>query len=224
MTSNPFFEAWTTPFAAPPFDRIRPEHFRPAYDKAISEHAGEIAAIADNGAEPTFENTILALEKSGRLLAKVEAVFANLAASHTNDQIQEIERAMAPLLAKHWNDIHLNEKLFQRIDRLNENVKSLALDAESRRVLERYHLDFVRAGAKLKDGARARFAAIVEELATLGTAFGQNVLADEQDFLLPLTDGDLAGVPEFAREAAAETAKERGVDAPFAAKIGRAHV
>ena len=224
MTSNPFFEAWTTPFAAPPFDRIRPEHFRPAYDKAISEHAGEIAAIADNGAEPTFENTILALEKSGRLLAKVEAVFANLAASHTNDQIQEIERAMAPLLAKHWNDIHLNEKLFQRIDRLNENVKSLALDAESRRVLERYHLDFVRAGAKLKDGARARFAAIVEELATLGTAFGQNVLADEQDFLLPLTDGDLAGVPEFAREAAAETAKERGVDAPFAATTSRSSV
>lgn len=224
MTSNPFFEAWTTPFAAPPFDRIRPEHFRPAYDKAISEHAGEIAAIADNGAEPTFENTILALEKSGRLLAKVEAVFGNLAASHTNDQIQEIERAMAPLLAKHWNDIHLNERLFQRIDRLNENVKSLALDAESRRVLERYHLDFVRAGAKLKDGARARFAGIVEELATLGTAFGQNVLADEQDFLLPLTESELAGVPEFAREAAAETAKERGLDAPFAVTTSRSSV
>jgi len=224
MITNPFFEAWTTPFAAPPFDRIKPEHFRPAYAKAIAEHAAEIAAIANDAAEPSFENTILALEKSGRLLTKVEAVFGNLAGSHTNDQLQDIEREMAPVLAKHWNDIHLNERLFKRIDTLNDRVESLALDAESRRVLERYHLDFVRAGAKLKDSARARFAAIIEELATLGTAFGQNVLADEQDFLLPLNESDLAGVPEFAREAAAETAKERGLDAPFAATTSRSSV
>jgi peptidyl-dipeptidase Dcp len=224
MTDNPFFEAWNTPFATPPFDRIAPEHFRPAYAKAISEHAVEIAAIAADRSEPTFENTILALEKSGRLLTKVEAVFGNLAASHTNDAIQEIEREMAPVLAKHWNDIYLNEKLFRRIDALSSKVASLALDAESRRVLERYHLDFVRAGAKLKDGARARFAAIVEELATLGTSFGQNVLADEQDFILPLKESDLAGVPEFAREAAAETAKERGVAAPFAVTTSRSSV
>ncbi|HLJ51894.1 MAG TPA: hypothetical protein VKT24_00835, partial [Rhizomicrobium sp.] len=89
MTPNPFFETWTTPFAAPPFDRIKPEHFRPAYARAIGEHAGEIAAIAADKSEPTFENTILALEKSGRLLTKVEAVFSNLAASHTNDSIQD---------------------------------------------------------------------------------------------------------------------------------------
>jgi peptidyl-dipeptidase Dcp len=221
MTANPFFETWTAPFAAPPFDKIRPEHFRPAYDRAISEHAAEIAAITDDAARPTFENTIMALEKSGRLLAKVEAVFGNLASSHTNDAIQDIELEMAPVLAKHWNAIYLDEKLFRRIDALNERVESLALDAESRRVLERYHLDFVRAGAKLEAGARARFAAIIEELATLGTEFGQNVLADEQNFLLPLGEGDLAGVPQFAREAAAELAKERGIDAPFAATTAR---
>src|SRR5690348_3083707 len=132
MITNPFFEAWTTPFAAPPFDRIKPEHFRPAYAKAIAEHAAEIAAIANDAAEPSFENTILALEKSGRLLTKVEAVFGNLAGSHTNDQLQDIEREMAPVLAKHWNDIHLNERLFKRIDTLNDRVESLALDAESR--------------------------------------------------------------------------------------------
>ncbi|MGZ5934531.1 MAG: M3 family metallopeptidase [Rhizomicrobium sp.] len=224
MASNPFFEDWTTPFAAPPFDRIKPEHFRPAYDRALPEHASEIATIAENTAPPTFENTILALENSGRLLSKIEAVFHNLASSHTNDAIQEIERDVAPILAKHWNDIYLNAKLFKRIDALQSQAASLKLDDESLRVLERYHLDFVRAGAKLEGAARDRFAAIIEELATLGTAFGQNVLADEQAFVLPLQESDLAGVPEFAREAAAETAKDRGIDAPYAVTTSRSSV
>jgi peptidyl-dipeptidase Dcp len=224
MTSNPFFEAWTTPFEAPPFDQIRPEHFRPAYDRAILEHAREIAAIADDAAAPTFENTIVALEKSGRLLTKVELVFSNLSSSHTNDEIQAIERDMAPILAKHWNDIHLNANLFARIDTLQSKATAPKLDAQSRRVLERYHLDFVRAGAKLQGQTRTRLAAIIEELATLGTAFGQNVLADEQAFVLPLTESDLAGVPDFAREAAAETAKERGLSAPYAVTTARSSV
>jgi peptidyl-dipeptidase Dcp len=224
MTSNPFFEAWTTPFEAPPFDQIRPEHFHPAYDRALLEHAREIAAIADDAAAPTFENTIVALEKSGRLLTKVELVFSNLSSSHTNDEIQAIERDMAPVLAKHWNDIHLNAKLFARIDTLQSKAAALNLDAQSRRVLERYHLDFVRAGAKLQGQTRTRLAAIIEELATLGTAFGQNVLADEQAFVLPLAESDLAGVPDFAREAAAETAKERGLSAPYAVTTARSSV
>jgi peptidyl-dipeptidase Dcp len=224
MASNPFFEDWTTPFAAPPFDRIKPEHFRPAYDRALPEHASEIATIAENAAPPTFENTILALENSGRLLSKIEAVFHNLASSHTNDAIQEIERDIAPILAKHWNDIYLNAKLFKRIDALQSQATSLKLDDESLRVLERYHLDFVRAGAKLEGAARDRFAAIIEELATLGTAFGQNVLADEQAFVLPLQESDLSGVPEFAREAASETAKDRGIDAPYAVTTSRSSV
>ena len=224
MASNPFFEDWTTPFAAPPFDRIKPEHFRPAYDRALPEHASEIATIAGNAAPPAFENTILALENSGRLLSKIEAVFHNLASSHTNDAIQEIERDIAPILAKHWNDIYLNARLFKRIDALQSQAASLKLDDESLRVLERYHLDFVRAGAKLEGAARERFAAIIEELATLGTAFGQNVLADEQAFVLPLQESDLAGVPQFAREAAAETAKDRGLDAPYAVTTARSSV
>src|SRR5664279_5257155 len=124
----------------------------------------EIAAISDNADAPTFENTILALENSGRLLSKVEAVFHNLASSHTNDAIQEIERDMSPVLAKHWNDIYLNARLFKRIDALQN--QPLQRDDGSRRVLERYHLDFVRSGAKLEGAARQRYAAIIEELAT----------------------------------------------------------
>ncbi len=224
MSSNPFFEDWTTPFGAPPFDRIAPEHFMPAYDKALPAHAAEIAAIANNPAAPTFENTILALEDSGRLLNRIESVFHNLASSHTNDAIQKIERDMAPVMAKHWNDIYMNAALFRRIDALKQDEAALALDAEQLRVLERYHLDFVRAGAKLKGAAKARLAAIVEELASLGTDFGQNVLADEQAYVLPLSESDLAGVPDFAREAAAETAKERGLDAAYAVTTSRSSV
>ncbi len=224
MSSNPFFQEWTTPFGAPPFERIAPEHFRPAYARATAEHAREITAIANASAAPSFANTIVALEDSGRLLSKVEAVFSNLAASHTNDALQQIERDMAPILAKHWNEIYLNAQLFRRIDALQNERANLKLDAESLRVLERYHLDFVRAGAKLEGGARQRFAAIIEELATLGTNFGQNVLADEQEFILPLQESDLAGVPDFAREAAAEIAKERGLDAPYAVTTSRSSV
>ncbi|HEY0106591.1 MAG TPA: M3 family metallopeptidase [Rhizomicrobium sp.] len=221
MTDNPFFEPWTAPFGAPPFDRIRPEHFRPAYDRALAEHAAQIAAIADNAAAPSFDNTIAALEDSGQLLRRVDAVFHNLAASHTSEAIQRIERELAPVQAKHWNDIHLNAPLFARIDALAERRASLDLDAEALRVLERYHLDFVRAGARLEGAARARLAAIVEELASLGTAFGQNVLADEQSFVLPLNEADMAGVPAFAREAAAEIATEHGIGAPYAATTSR---
>ncbi|MEJ0027252.1 MAG: M3 family metallopeptidase [Rhizomicrobium sp.] len=224
MTSNPFFEPWTAPFEAPPFDRIEPGHFPPAYDRALAEHAAEIAGIAGGRAEPSFANTIEALENSGQLLRKVEAVFGNLAASHTNDALQEIERDMAPVLAKHWNDVYLDAVLFARIDALHAGRGTLGLDAEALRVLERYHLDFVRAGAKLKGKDRQRLAAIVEELAGLGTSFGQNVLADEQAFVLPLQEADMAGVPDFAREAAAETAKERGLGAPYAVTTSRSSV
>jgi peptidyl-dipeptidase Dcp len=222
--SNPFFETWDTPFGAPPFDRIRPEHFKPAYDRAIADHAAEIAVIAVDSAVPSFANTIVALEDSGRLLSKVEAVFHNLASSHTNDAIEAIERDMAPVMARHWNEIYMNAALFKRIDALQQNRAALGLDAEQVRVLERYHLDFVRAGAKVEGAAKQRLAAIIERLASLGTEFGQNVLADEQAYILPLQEADLAGVPDFAREAAAETAKERGVDAPYAVTTSRSSV
>jgi peptidyl-dipeptidase Dcp len=219
--TNPFFETWDTPFGAPPFDRIEPEHFAPAFERALSDHRAEIAAIADEAEPPSFDNTIVALEDSGRLLARVELVFSNLTASHTNEALQGIEREMAPLLARHWNAIYLNAKLFKRIDTLFAQRGSRELDAESLRVLERHHLDFVRAGAKLEGGARNRLADIGERLATLGTGFAQNVLADEQEFVLPLGEDEVDGLPDYARDAAAETARERGLDAPYAFTTGR---
>ncbi|HWD29239.1 MAG TPA: M3 family metallopeptidase [Rhizomicrobium sp.] len=223
--TNPFFEPWNTPFGAPPFDRIKPEHFRPAYDRALAEHASEIAAIAGDPAAPGFENTIVALEDSGQLLRKVEAVFWNLAGSHTDDALQEIERDISPVLAKHWNAVYLDAALFARIDALmGTGPKEKKSSGEEQRVLERYHLDFVRAGAKLAGANKDRLAAIVEELASLGTGFGQNVLADEQGFVLPLRDADLAGVPDFAKDAAAQTAKERGLDAAYAVTTSRSSV
>ena len=221
MSNNPFFEIWNTPFGAPPFAKIRAEHFLPAYERAFAEHAQEIAAIAASGEAPSFENTIVALEKSGRALSRIDLVFGNLAGSNTNDELQAIERDLAPLHAHHWNAIFLNADLFRRIDDLFVRRETLGLDAEGLRVLERYHLDFVRAGAKLEGASRKRYAQIGERLAELGTAFGQNVLADEQEFLLPLGEGDLDGLPDFVRAAAGDLAKERKAAAPYAITTSR---
>ena len=222
--SNPFFEAWTTPFAAPPLDRIKPEHFRPAYDRALAEHAAEVAAIAADPAPPSFDNVIVALETSGRLLTRVEGVFHNLASSATNQALQAIELEMAPRLAAHWSAITLNATLFARIDRLYQRRDGLGLDAESLRVLERYHLDFVRAGAQLKGERRDRYAVIAQRMAALGTQFSQNVLGDEEDYVLGLSDRQMGGVPGSVRDAAAALAKERGIDAPFAVSLSRSSV
>ena len=221
---NPFFEAWTAPFGAPPLDCIRSEHFAPAYDRALAEHDAEIGAIAGNTALPDFSNTIAVLEDSGRLLARVDAVFSNLASSNTNDALQEIEREMAPRLAAHWSALYLNATLFARIDAVHAARVDLGLDAQSLKVLERYHLDFVRAGAKLAPAARSRLDEITQRLATLGTQFSQNVLGDEQDFVLSLREDQLAGLPQFARDAAAATARERSLDAPYAVTLSRSSV
>jgi hypothetical protein len=156
---NPFLEAWTTPFEAPPFDRIEPEHFRPAFEAGMSEQNAEIAAIAGSPEEPTFANTLEALERSGRTLRRVGAVFFNLAGAHTSDAIQAVEREMAPLLTRHRNGIFMNEALFARVSRLHEARDRLGLSPEQARVLERYHTIFTRAGAGLgprRQGAARR--------------------------------------------------------------------
>ena len=221
---NPLLSPWTTAFGAPPLSAVRSEHFAPAYEKALSDHVIEIAAIAGDPAPASFDNTVLALEKSGALLTRVELVFSNLAASDTNDALQAIELEMAPRLARHWNAVYLNAALFARLDAVFQARTKLGLAPEALRVLERYHLDFVRAGARLTDAARARFAAIGEELATLATQFSQNVLADEQAWILPLAQDQLAGLPEGLRAAAATTAQERGADSSHAVTLSRSDV
>jgi peptidyl-dipeptidase Dcp len=222
---NPLLQPWTAPFEAPPFTALRPQHYRPAFDAALAEHRTEIDAIAGDSAAPTFENTIAALELSGQTLRKVSAVFFNLCGTDGNAETEAIEREVAPVLARHRSAILLNEALFRRVDDLHRRRDALGLDAEQRRVLERHHLVFRRAGAALAAPARRRLAEIVERLATLGTAFSQAVLADEKAYLLVLDgEDDLAGLPAFLRAAARQTAEERGHSGKHAITLSRSSI
>jgi peptidyl-dipeptidase Dcp len=222
---NLLLAEWRGPFGVPAFDRIKPEHFRPALARAFAAHAAEVAAITGNADAPTFANTIDALESSGEALARTVDLFHLLAGAHTNDAILAIERELAPLKAKHWDRILMDEALFSRIDGLYRMRERLALSAEQRRVLERYHVKFTRAGAALDAAAKARLADINERLATLGTTFSQNVLADEQSYTLVLDgEDDLAGLPDFVRAAARAAAAERGLAGKHALTTSRSSV
>lgn len=215
--TNPLLQIWQTPFGMPPFESIQASHFAEAFDKALLQHQAEIAAISNNGEPPTFENTLIALEASGDLLNQTSNVFFNLSASHSSPDIQSLERNLAPKLAAHSAALYLNAALFQRIDALNQTKHQLLLDAESIRLIERYHLDFVRAGAKLQAKDRESFAQNSEKLASLFTQFSQNVLADESSYCLTLTkDVELQGLPSFVRQSAQKLAKDRGLTEPNA--------
>jgi peptidyl-dipeptidase Dcp len=221
MTENPFFEVWTTPFGLPPFDRIRPEHFAPAFDRGMAEQNAEIAAITGAAAAPSFANTIEALERSGRLLDRVSRVFFNLDSSNTNDALEAIARDYAPRRAQHRMRIALDEGLFTRIADLYARRETLGLAEDQMRLLERHHLRLVRSGALLGSEQKARMAALTERLAVLHTLFGQNVLHDERDWQLVLDEPDLAGLPDFARIAAARAAEERGIGGCWVVTLAR---
>src|SRR5579883_1412262 len=224
MAANPFFEDWDTPFGLPPFDRIEAAHFAPAFDRAMAEHKAEIAAIAGAAAPPSFANTVEALERSGRRLDRVSHVFHNLNASATSDALDAIARDYAPKLAAHHSAIMLDAALFARLDAIYRERHRLGLDPDQIRLIERHHLRFVRAGALLGPADKARMAEITARMATLHTQFGQNVLHDEDEWHLALDAGDLDGLPDFAREAAAAAAKERGLDGKYAITLARASV
>src|SRR6516165_1297789 len=222
---NPLLAQWRGPFGVPAYDRIEPAHFRPAFARAFATHAAEVAAIAGNAQAPTFANTIDALEASGEALTRAVDLFYLLAGAHTNDAILAFERELAPLKAKHWDRILMDAALFGRIDGLYRMRDRLALSAEQRRVLERYHVKFTRAGAALDAAAKARLADVNARLATLGTAFSQNVLADEQSYALVLDgEDDLAGLPDFVRAAARAAAEERGLAGKHAVTTSRSSV
>ncbi|MFL9826214.1 M3 family metallopeptidase [Rhodoplanes sp. SY1] len=220
--SNPFDTAWTTPFETPPFETIRPEHFEPAFDAALAAHRAEIEAVATDPASPTFANTIAALERSGRALSKVSAVFHVLAGAHTNDALLKLERSLSPRLAAHANAIRTDGRLWARIVALGDGT---GLAPEDARVLERYRITFRRSGAGLDAAAKARLAEITTRLATLGTTFSQNVLADEQSFVMVLdSEADLAGLSASAREEAKAAAAERGHPGKYAITLARSSV
>ena len=223
-SKNPLLAPWTGSFALPPFAGVKPEHFRSAFDRALAAHRSEIDAITAHKAPANFDNTIVVLEKSGRELERVSSVFFVLAGAHTSDEIEAIERDISPLLARHSNALYLDRALFSRIAALYVARDSLGLDQEQARVLERYHTRFVRAGAALEKPAQDRLAAINERLASLGTQFAQNVLADEKSFAMVLEEADLAGLPDFARAAARAAAEERGHAGKYVITLARSSV
>jgi peptidyl-dipeptidase Dcp len=225
LQDNPLLRIWTAPFGAPPFADIRPEHFRPAFDAGMAEQRAEIDAIAGGAAEPDFTNTIAALERSGLDLDRVASVFFTLAGADSNDGLEAIERDIAPVLARHQNEISLNAALFRRIESAWERRDRLGLHAEQKRVLDRYHTIFVRAGARLDAEGKKRLAAINERLAMLGTLFSQNLLADEKAYMLVLEgEDDLAGLPEWLRAAAAQAGVDRGLAAKHVITLSRSSI
>jgi peptidyl-dipeptidase Dcp len=222
MSSNPLLATWATPYGLPPFALVHADHFLPAFTVALGEHRSEIDALADATEAPTFANTLVPFDRSGRKLSRVRELFFNLAAAETSPELQKVELQIAPKLAEHNSAIYMNAALFARINALHARADSLGLSAEQRRLLDRVHLDFVRAGANLAAASKARYAQVVAKLAELTTQFSQNVLADEASYQLLLkTEADLAGLPAFLRDAAKEAAVARGVEGAHVITLSR---
>ncbi len=212
---NPFFAGeYNTPFEVPPFDEIDNEHFLPAIEEGIQRHKAEIEAIVNNPEEPTFENTIVAYDKAGEMLSRVNSVFGGLRSAETNPRMQEIARETTPMLSAHSNSIRMNMDLFERIEAIYEQREEMDLDQEQMRVVEMYYRDFERSGAALSDADRERLGEINERTSMISLQLGENVLAETNAFQLKLeTEEDLAGLPESVRSSAADAAESAGVDA-----------
>ena len=214
--TNPFAKASTLPFNYPPFDQIKNEDYKPAFEEGMRQQMVEIEAIANNPKAATFDNTIIAMEKSGQLLNRVSSIFGNLSGANTNDTFEALDRELSPKLAAHSDAIRLNAKLYARIKSLYDKRDKLHLDAESKYLLERYHTDFVRAGAKLSPADKEKLKAYNSELAKLSTTFSQNVLKEANASALVVDSREeLAGMSDKAIDAAAAKAKEKGLDGKF---------
>jgi len=221
---NPLLTAWQTPFETPPFADIWPEDFLPAFEQAFFDHAAEIAAITHDPSEPDFSNTVTALERSGKLLARVSAVFHDLVSAHSSPALLEIDKEVSLRMARHWNPIMMNAVLFGRIALLYHNRASLKLTGEQMRLLERTYTRFHRAGAGLEETAKARMAEINERLAHLGTSFSHHLLGDEQEWLMELGEGDRDGLSESFLAAARTAAEERGMAGKAIVTLSRSSV
>jgi len=225
MTEAPIDPAlvdWSGPGGLPRFDLVRDEAFAAGFDAALAAHEAEIDAIAGNPEAPTFENTVVALEVAGDALSRVSALFWSRAGANTNDTIQALEREIAPKMSRHYSKIGTNAALFARIDALWQGRAALNLSLEQTRVLERHWKGFVKSGAKLEKPEQERLSAINETLAGLGAKFGQNVLADEKNWVLFLDEGEaLDGLPDFLKDAMAAAARERGHDGRYAVTLSR---
>jgi len=214
--SNPFARASTLPFNYPAFDKIDNAHYAPAFEAGMRENAAEIDAIANNKKAATFENTIVAMERSGKLLGRVRTMFGSMSGANTNDTLQALDRELAPKLSAHGDSIRLSDKLYQRVKSLYDKRAKLGLDSESLFLLERYHTDFVRAGAQLSAADKDKLKAYNGELASLQTTFAQNVLKEANAAALVVDSrADLAGMSDAAIDAAGALAKSKGMDGKF---------
>lgn len=212
-TSNPFFEKYTAPHETVPFDRIKTEHYEPAIREGIRLQNAEINAITGNPDAPTFANTVLAYEESGELLQHVNTVFGNLLSAETSDELQELAKEIMPLMSEHENNISLNEKLFERIKTVYEQRDKEKLDPEQAKLLEDTYNGFVRNGANLQGEAKEKYRGLCKELSLLTLQFSENNLKETNDYELVLTEqSQLSGLPESAMDAAAETAREKGIE------------
>lgn len=211
---NPFFTSWKTPFELPPFDLIADVHFAPAFDEAFKQSRQAINDITNNPQTPSFENTVEALERADKMMDRVAGVFSNLASADSTPKLEELQRDLAPKWAAFNSETMMNTALFSRINALFTDRHDIDLSSEQLRVLELYHQMFVRSGAKLLGTDRDRLAAITQRLAELGTAFTQNLLADEREWMMQLSVDDLAGCPDFLISAAKEAGKERDKSGP----------
>ena len=206
-TPNPFFTEYTTPFGVPPFDKIEVAHYKPAFEKGMAEQKREIDAIVNNSEEPTFENTIVALDQSGELLTKVSYAFSGQSSVNTTDEIQDLEQELYPLLSAHSDDISLNPALFARVKAVYDKQASLNLDKEQKKLLEETYKGFVRNGANLDADKQAKLRELNEQISVLELTFGQNTLKETNAFKLVIENKeDLSGLPETLIAAAAETA------------------
>ena len=223
MTDNPLLAPWTTRFGEPPFSRMKLEHFRPAFETGLAEWRAERDAIKANPEPPSFDNTILALERSGQTLDRVERVFYHLVGVASGDEIEALQREIQPRLAREYADFALDDALFARVEAVHADMTGLA--PEARRLVERRRLAFARAGAGRPADKKQRLAAIAERLAALGATFSQNVLGDEKAFALALkNEADLEGLPPAAVAAAAAAAEARGAPGQWAVTLSRSSV
>lgn len=213
QAQNPFFEKYSTPHGTVPFDKMKTEHYEPAIREGIARHNAEIDVITNNPEVPTFANTVIAYEKSGDLLSRAGVVFGNLLSAETNDEMQELAQTLMPLLSEHDNNISLNEKLFARVKAVYEQRDRLNLTPEQNKLLEKTYDGFVRNGANLEGDDKEKYRELSRELSLLTLQFSTNNLKETNEYKLVLTDvAQLAGLPQNAIDAAAETAREKGVE------------
>lgn len=208
---NPFFSEYTTPHETAPFDKIKLEHYEPAFLEGIKQHQAEVDAIINNPEAPTFENTIVALDYAGDMLDRVVTVFFNLNSAETSDEMQALAQKLSPVLTEHSNNISLNEKLFARVKAVYETVDKSTLTTEQQRLLQKSYDSFARNGANLSEEDKVKYRELTTELSKATLEFGQNMLKATNSYALNVTDSArLKGLPESALEAAAQTAKEKG--------------